>query len=198
VWIESTGRDGIASVGGTTAVLVIREIRFHGGTHSGIQKACRPCWSQYDTNYFKEETSPLLGPLLAEIILEICTLGPVLSGSSSSSFLRSAAFLPVPAILLSPGINMSFNATQEVHPDWLNAGDNAWQLTAGALVELQSIPGLVVLYAGLVKTKWAVNSAFMCFYAFAAVLVCWVSRPLVSIAKPQCVNPDPRGFVSNL
>lgn len=53
-------------------------------------------------------------------------------------------------------------------------GDNAWQLTAASLVALQSVPGLVVLYAGIVKKKWAINSAFMAFYAFAAVLVCWV------------------------
>jgi len=60
------------------------------------------------------------------------------------------------------------------NPDWLNKGDNAWQLTAASLVGLQSIPGLVVLYAGIVKRKWAINSAFMAFYAFAAVLICWV------------------------
>jgi Amt family ammonium transporter len=29
--------------------------------------------------------------------------------------------------------------------DWLDTGDNAWQLTAGSLVALQSVPGLVVL-----------------------------------------------------
>jgi len=60
------------------------------------------------------------------------------------------------------------------NPAWLDTGDNAWQLTAASLVALQSIPGLVVLYAGIVKRKWAVNSAFMAFYAFAAVLICWV------------------------
>jgi ammonium transporter, Amt family len=69
---------------------------------------------------------------------------------------------------------MSTNATNPTNPDWLNKGDNAWQLTAASLVALQSIPGLVVLYAGIVKRKWAVNSAFMAFYAFAAVLICWV------------------------
>lgn len=57
---------------------------------------------------------------------------------------------------------------------WLDTGDNAWQLTAASLVGLQSIPGLVVMYAGIVKRKWAINSAFMAFYAFAAVLICWV------------------------
>ncbi|MCJ1305650.1 Ammonium transporter [Hypocenomyce scalaris] len=60
-------------------------------------------------------------------------------------------------------------------PAWLDTGDNAWQLTAASLVGLQSVPGLVVLYAGMVKKKWAVNSAFMAFYAFASVLICWVT-----------------------
>jgi Amt family ammonium transporter len=66
------------------------------------------------------------------------------------------------------------NVTSPTAPPWLDTGDNAWQLTAASLVALQSIPGLVVLYAGIVKRKWAVNSAFMAFYAFAAVLICWV------------------------
>lgn len=57
---------------------------------------------------------------------------------------------------------------------WLNSGDNAWQLTAATVVGLQSVPGLVVMYAGIVKKKWAINSAFMAFYAFAAVLICWI------------------------
>lgn len=59
-------------------------------------------------------------------------------------------------------------------PDTNDTGDNAWQLTAASLVALQSVPGLVVLYAGIVKSKWAINSAFMAFYAFACVLICWV------------------------
>ncbi|KAL2500451.1 Ammonium transporter 2 [Forsythia ovata] len=59
-------------------------------------------------------------------------------------------------------------------PEWLNKGDNAWQMTAATLVGLQSMPGLVILYASIVKKKWAVNSAFMALYAFAAVLICWV------------------------
>ncbi|PCG94629.1 Ammonium transporter [Penicillium occitanis (nom. inval.)] len=59
-------------------------------------------------------------------------------------------------------------------PAWLDKGDQAWQLTAGTLVALQSIPGLAILYAGFVKKKWAINSAFMVFYAFSATLICWV------------------------
>ena len=67
-----------------------------------------------------------------------------------------------------------YNSTELLTPSWLNAGDNAWQLTAASLVGLQSIPGLAVLYAGIVKRKWAINSAFMVFYAFAATLIVWV------------------------
>ncbi|XP_027188283.1 ammonium transporter 2 member 4 [Cicer arietinum] len=63
----------------------------------------------------------------------------------------------------------------ESSPEWMNKGDNAWQLTAATMVGLQSIPGLVILYGSLVKKTWAINSAFMAFYAFAAVLLCWVS-----------------------
>jgi ammonium transporter, Amt family len=59
-------------------------------------------------------------------------------------------------------------------PKWLDTGDNAWQLAAATFVGLQSIPGLVVLYGGIVKKKWAINSAFMAMYAFASVLVVWV------------------------
>jgi ammonium transporter, Amt family len=67
-----------------------------------------------------------------------------------------------------------YNSTELLNPPWLNPGDNAWQLAAASLVGLQSIPGLAVLYAGIVKRKWAINSAFMVFYAFAATLVVWV------------------------
>jgi Amt family ammonium transporter len=63
-----------------------------------------------------------------------------------------------------------------MHPDpsWLNPGDNAWQLTAATLVGLMSIPGLAILYGGVVQRRWAVNSALMAFYGFAIVLIVWV------------------------
>ncbi|PON79856.1 Ammonium transporter [Trema orientale] len=60
-------------------------------------------------------------------------------------------------------------------PIWLNKGDNAWQMISATLVGLQSVPGLVILYGSIVKKKWAVNSAFMALYAFAAVVICWVT-----------------------
>ena len=71
---------------------------------------------------------------------------------------------------------------------WLNTGDNAWQLTAATVVGLQSVPGLVVLYGGIVKKKWAINSAFMSLYAFAAVLIAWVLWGYNMGFGPECTS----------
>ncbi len=59
-------------------------------------------------------------------------------------------------------------------PKYLNPGDNAWQMTAATFVGLQTIPGLAILYGGLVKKKWAINSSLMVVYAFSSVLVVWM------------------------
>jgi Amt family ammonium transporter len=60
------------------------------------------------------------------------------------------------------------------YPGWLNPGDNAWQLVAATLVGLMSIPGIAILYGGLVQKKWAVNTMLMAFTGFSLVLVVWV------------------------
>ena len=60
------------------------------------------------------------------------------------------------------------------YPQWLNPGDNAWQLTAATLVGLMSVPGLVVLYGGVMQKRWSVNSMMLAFSAFAGVLIVWV------------------------
>jgi Amt family ammonium transporter len=86
-----------------------------------------------------------------------------------------------------------------MHPDpaWLNAGDNAWQLTAATLVGLMSIPGLAILYGGAVQKRWAVNSAMMAFYAFAMVLVVWVLWGFnMSFGSPVRLGSG-TGFLSN-
>ena len=59
-------------------------------------------------------------------------------------------------------------------PSWLSAGDNAWQMTAATLVGLMSVPGLVVLYGGVMQKRWSINSMMLAFAAFAVVLVVWV------------------------
>ncbi len=60
------------------------------------------------------------------------------------------------------------------YPAWLNPGDNAWQLTAATFVGLMSVPGLVVLYGGVMQKRWSVNSMMLSFAAFALVLIVWV------------------------
>ncbi len=71
-------------------------------------------------------------------------------------------------------VEMAVEMALVAAPKWLDTGNNAWQLAAATFVGLQSIPGLTVLYGGIVKKKWAINSAFMSMYAFASVLVVWV------------------------
>jgi Amt family ammonium transporter len=66
------------------------------------------------------------------------------------------------------------NAKSCSDPAWLNTGDNSWQLTAATFVGLMSVPGLALLFGGLVPKKWVVNTMFMAFSGFAAVLVVWV------------------------
>ena len=75
-------------------------------------------------------------------------------------------------------------------PGWLNAGDTGWQLTAATFVGLQSIPGLAILYAGLMKRKWALNSALMVLYAFAITLLVWTLWSYnMSFGKPVNLGP---------
>jgi ammonium transporter, Amt family len=59
-------------------------------------------------------------------------------------------------------------------PTWLNPGDNAWQLTAATLVGLMSVPGLVVLYGGVMQKRWSINSMMLTFATFSIVLIVWV------------------------
>ena len=59
-------------------------------------------------------------------------------------------------------------------PSWLSSGDTSWQLTAATLVGLMSVPGLVVLYGGVMQKRWSINSMMLTFAAFAIVLVLWV------------------------
>jgi hypothetical protein len=59
------------------------------------------------------------------------------------------------------------------YQSWLNAGDNAWQMTAATFVGLMSLPGLAVLYGGVMQKRWSVNSMMLTFVAFSVTLVVW-------------------------
>ncbi len=60
------------------------------------------------------------------------------------------------------------------YPSWLNPADNTWQMVAATLVGLMSLPGLSVLYGGLVRKKWIVNTMLMTFTGFSLTLVVWM------------------------
>ena len=71
------------------------------------------------------------------------------------------------------GAVIQMDPTWIPYPDFINPGDNAWQMTAATLVGLMSVPGLVVLYGGVMQKRWSVNSMMMTFVAFALVLISW-------------------------
>jgi len=60
------------------------------------------------------------------------------------------------------------------YPHWLNTGDNTWQLVSATLVGLMSLPGIAVLYGGLLQRKWVVNTMLMAFSGFSLVVMVWV------------------------
>jgi Amt family ammonium transporter len=82
------------------------------------------------------------------------------------------------------------------YPTYLNTGDNTWQLVSATLVGLMSIPGLAVLYGGLVQKRWAVNTLIMTFTAFSVVLVAWVLWTYdMGFGTPWHVGP---GILNNM
>ena len=85
-----------------------------------------------------------------------------------------------------------------LYPHWLNPGDNSWQMTAATLVGLMSVPGLVVLYGGVMQKRWSVNSMMLSFIAFALVLVLWVSYGFkMGFGSPVHLFGGKHSFFSN-
>jgi Amt family ammonium transporter len=83
--------------------------------------------------------------------------------------------------------------------EWLDTGNNAWQLTAATLVGLMSIPGLVVLYGGVMQKRWSVNSMMMAFVAFAIVLILWVLFAFkMAFGNPIHIFGAHDGFFGNM
>ncbi|KAF3962872.1 hypothetical protein CMV_012670 [Castanea mollissima] len=54
-------------------------------------------------------------------------------------------------------------------------GEYTRKMILASLASLQRMSGLVILYGSIVKKKWVVSSDFMALYAFAAVVICWVT-----------------------
>jgi ammonium transporter, Amt family len=82
-------------------------------------------------------------------------------------------------------------------PKSLDEASNAWQLTACTLVGLMSVPGLVVLYGGVMQKRWSVNAMMMSFIAFALVLVIWVLYAF-KMGFGEAIHFTDHGFFGNL
>jgi ammonium transporter, Amt family len=84
--------------------------------------------------------------------------------------------------------------------EWLSEGANSWQLTAATLVGLMSVPGLVVLYGGVMQKRWSVNSMMMAFVAFAIVLILWCLFAFrMAFGEPMHIfGSDGGSFLANM
>lgn len=45
------------------------------------------------------------------------------------------------------GAEFNYTSLGQAESEWLDTGNNAWQLTAASLVGLQSMSGLTIMYA---------------------------------------------------
>ena len=57
----------------------------------------------------------------------------------------------------------------------IDSGDTAWMIVATALVLFMTLPGLALLYAGMVRVKNALSVLMQCFAIAALVTVLWVA-----------------------
>ncbi|HEV3138007.1 MAG TPA: ammonium transporter [Pirellulales bacterium] len=58
-------------------------------------------------------------------------------------------------------------------PKPLDRGDNAWVLTASALVLMMTAPGLAMFYSGLVRKKNVLSVIMQCFFLMGLMTVVW-------------------------
>src|SRR6204780_5612634 len=66
-----------------------------------------------------------------------------------------------------------FTATAAYAEPTINKGDNAWMLTSTVLVLLMTIPGLALVYGGLVRSKNMLSVLMQVFYTVCIVTIIW-------------------------
>ncbi|WP_213575340.1 ammonium transporter [Stutzerimonas kunmingensis] len=81
--------------------------------------------------------------------------------------LRKFAGLGALLSLISPGLALAQEAT-------LDSGDTAWMLTATALVLFMTIPGLVLFYGGMVRSKNILSVMMQCFAVTGLMSILWM------------------------
>ena len=71
-------------------------------------------------------------------------------------------------IHLGLGLMLTLSETP-LHAEELNPADTAWILTSTGLVLFMTVPGLALLYGGLVRTKNVLSVLIQCFAATSLV-----------------------------
>lgn len=79
-------------------------------------------------------------------------------------------------------------------PCRLDTGDNAWMMTSSALVLVMTPAGLAIFYAGLSRSKNAVNSVMMVFITTGIIAVQWTLWGYSLAFGPDAGN----GFIGTL
>ncbi|MFZ0358545.1 MAG: ammonium transporter, partial [Nitrososphaeraceae archaeon] len=69
--------------------------------------------------------------------------------------------------------NYNLTAEGDLIPCEIDSGDNAWMLTASALVLIMTPGGLAIFYGGLSRQKNAVNTLHMVFMTTGIIAVQW-------------------------
>ncbi len=82
----------------------------------------------------------------------------------------------------------------------IDSGDTAWMIVATALVLLMTLPGLALLYAGMVRVKNALSVLMQCFAIAALVSVLWViyGYSLAFDATGTFVGGFSKAFMANI
>jgi ammonium transporter, Amt family len=119
-----------------------------------------------------------------KVLLVLC-LG-VLAGCPPMGVTRARAQAPLPAAWVAPDVGVSAAESDRIAAlekkvdeqtaaiaQAQTAGDNAWMLTAAALVLLMTGPGLALFYGGLVRKKNVLNMMMQSFAMMAVVTVLW-------------------------
>ncbi|PWA89922.1 ammonium transporter 3 member 1 [Artemisia annua] len=65
-------------------------------------------------------------------------------------------------------------------PDWLNKGDNAWQLVAATLVGLQNVRGLIILYWSSTQEEMGCKLSF-----YGSLCICNEKIRLTVASEPK-------------
>ena len=123
---------------------------------------------------------------LGKVLLVLC-LG-VLAGCPLVGATKATAQGPLPAAWVAPAISVQESGSEADRIAALEkklndqtaaiasaqtAGDNAWMLTAAALVLLMTGPGLALFYGGLVRKKNVLGTMMQSFAMMRVVTVLW-------------------------